>query len=191
MVRSKNKVEPTLEEFFFSSPAQKVIRLLLAEPTTVFTPRAISSKLKGVRGLGGLEGILAVLNELQVLGLVDFVDNHRSVRLRDEHSFAHLLKVFVSICDLGGFIKSLEPVSQKGILFGSRAAGKARTDSNYNVLVIAENTDEVLQISQKHPLGKLLETIVWTSEKYADIEKDDLGFSEKLKQGWVLWGPNW
>ena len=57
------KPTPTLESFFFATPEQKVFRLLLSEPTTSFTPRVISSKLKGVRGLGGGGGIHASPNE--------------------------------------------------------------------------------------------------------------------------------
>ena len=94
------KPTPTLESIFFATPEQKVFRLLLSEPTTSFTPRVISSKLKGVRGLGGGEGIMRVLNELQGLGLVDFVDNHRAVRLQDENSFVQIMKSVAAISDI-------------------------------------------------------------------------------------------
>src|SRR5579872_1672318 len=105
------KSPPSLESIFFSTPEQRVLRLLLGEPTTTLTPRVISSKLKGVRGLGGVEGIVKVLHDLEGLGLVDFVDNHRAVRLHDENTVAHMLKTFAAICDLEGLRKLLEPIS--------------------------------------------------------------------------------
>ena len=61
------KPQPTLEAIIFATPEQKVLRLLLSEPTTSFTPRVISSKLTGVRGLGGGEGLVCV-QFLQLLG---------------------------------------------------------------------------------------------------------------------------
>ena len=79
--------------FIRDSRAEK-LRLLLAEPTTALTPRLISSKLKGVRGLGGAPGIVEILGRLKEISLVDFVDNHRAVRLRDENTSVRLLKIF-------------------------------------------------------------------------------------------------
>src|ERR1700722_2487227 len=121
MARAK-KTQPTLDTLLFNTPEQKVLRMLLAEPTTSFTPRTISSKLKGVRGLGGAEGINRILGELQELGLVDFVDNSRAVRLQDDSTIAQLLKTFSAICDLENLKTLLLPASSKGILYGSRAS---------------------------------------------------------------------
>ncbi|MGZ3688254.1 MAG: nucleotidyltransferase domain-containing protein [Bdellovibrionota bacterium] len=167
------------------------MRLLLAESTTSFTPRVISSKLKGVRGLGGTEGILRILNDLQALGLVDFVDNHRAVRVQDENATVHVMKMFGAICDLENLKNLLTPVSTKGILFGSRATGKSRSDSDYDLFVVSETPEEVRKVGSRHPLGKALELIVWTPEQYTDIEAADIGLLEKLDKGITLWGSTW
>ncbi|MCM2279109.1 MAG: nucleotidyltransferase domain-containing protein [Oligoflexia bacterium] len=185
------KPQPTLDSLIFSTPEQKVLRLLLSEATTAFAPRVISSKLKGVRGLGGAEGIMKVLHELEALGLADFVDNHRAVRLRDENTFAQALKTVVAICDLESLRNLLEPLSSRGILFGSRATGKARSDSDYDLFVISETPDEVFKVGQRHPLGKALELVVWTPEQFGEIQSKDPALGEKLEKGIVLWGPSW
>jgi predicted nucleotidyltransferase len=151
----------------------------------------ISSKLKGVRGLGGTEGILRILHELQELGMVDFVDNNRSVRLHDDNTSVHVLKTFSAICDLESLKKLLEPVSSKGILFGSRSTGKARSDSDYDLFVVSETPEEVMKIGRGHPLGRAVELVVWTSDQYQDIRKTDSSLEEKIKQGLVLWGTHW
>src|SRR4051794_19167663 len=117
------KSQPTLDSIFFATAEQRVMRLLLSEPTTSFTPRVISSKLKGVRGLGGADGITRILKDLQSLGLVDFVDNHRAVRAQEDSSAVELLKVFSALSELEGLKKLLEPVSSKGVLYGSSAVG--------------------------------------------------------------------
>jgi predicted nucleotidyltransferase len=185
------KAQPTLESVFFSTPEQKVMRMLISESTTTFTPRVISSKLKGVRGLGGTEGIMTILEDLESLGLVDFVDNHRAVRVHDDNSTVHMLKRFAAICDLETLRKLLEPVSTKGILFGSRATGRARSDSDYDLFVVTDTPEQVREIAGSHPLGKLIEIVAWTPELYTQIEKQDPKLLRKLEAGIVLWGSTW
>ena len=185
------KPQPTLESVVFTTPEQKVLRLLLSEPTTAFTPRVISSKLKGVRGLGGAEGILRILTDLQSLGLVDFMDNHRAVRLQDDNTTVQVLKTFAALCDLESLKKLLEPHSNKGILFGSRACGTARTDSDYDLFVVSNTPEEVKKIAGRHPLGRNIEVVAWTPDLYSNINKVDPCLVTKLEQGIVMWGTSW
>jgi predicted nucleotidyltransferase len=185
------KPQPTIDSLFFATPEQKVLRLLLSEPTTSFTPRVISSKLKGVRGLGGVEGILRVLNDLQQLGMVDFVDNHRAVRLQDDNTSVQVFKIVTALADLESLKKQLEPISSKGILFGSRAQGKFRSDSDYDIFVVSEQSEEVKRIGRSHPLGKAVELVVWTPEQYEEIDSADPTLQQRLGQGIVMWGSVW
>src|SRR5881296_1350216 len=101
MARVRN-APPSLETIFFSTPEQKVLRFLLSEPTTSFTPRVLSSKLKGIRGLGGVEGITKILHQLATLGMVEFIDNQRAVRVQDENPVVQHMKAFIAVCDLEG-----------------------------------------------------------------------------------------
>ncbi len=190
MARVK-KPDPTLETSVFSTPEQKVIRLLLAEPTTSFSLRVIASKLKGVRGLGGIEGITEVLEAWESLGLVDFVDNRRGARLRDEHPTAVILKSIAAVCDLEALKKSLAELSTKGILFGSRASGRYSSDSDYDLFVVSNRAAEVKEITGQHPLGRNIEVIVWSEDDYSGIEKSDPQLFAKLERGIVLWSARW
>src|SRR3990167_1283356 len=94
------KETPTLDQILFATPEQKVLRLLLSEPTTQFTLRVISSKLKGVRGLGGTEGLSGILSTLQDMGFVDFVNHQREVRLQDDNRVVQVLKTVLAICEI-------------------------------------------------------------------------------------------
>lgn len=185
------KPQPTYDTLLFSTPEQKVLRLLLSKPTTALNMRVISSELKGVRGLGGVEGINKILKMLQEIGMVDFVDNHRAVRLRDDDSTVQMLKRVSAICDLESLRKLLEPLSSKGILFGSRATGRARSDSDYDLFVVTETPDQVRDIGAGHPLGKALEIVAWTPEAYAEIENQDPRLASKLEAGVIIWGSTW
>ncbi len=190
MARAR-KPQPTLESIFFSTPEQKVLRLLISNPTTVFTPRVISSKLKGVRGLGGSEGIVRILKDLETLGIVEFVNNQRSVRLLDDSATVGVLKTFGAICDLEGLKKQLEIISTKGVLYGSRATGRARSDSDYDLFIVSDSPEEIERIVRSHPKGKFVEVLVKTQENYATFEAEQAELAEKVEEGILLWGSAW
>lgn len=190
MVRVR-KMIPTLESIFFATSEQKVLRLLVSEPTTAFAPRVISSRLKGVRGLGGTDGISKILHVLEELKLVDFVDNRRSARIRDDNATVHTLKRFAAICNLETLRALLEPVSSKGVLYGNRATGHAQSDSDYELFVVTDLPDQVREMAASHPLGKSVMIEAWTSDKYGDIDNQNPRLARKLEQGIVLWGSSW
>ena len=167
------------------------MRMLISEPTTTFNFRAMSSKLKGVRGLGGVEGLQRILGELKELGLVEFLDNDRAARLLDDSSAVQVLKRFAAMCDLESLCKLLEPVASKVILFGSRASGRARTDSDYDLFIVTEDPATVSEIAHSHPLGKSIEVVAWTPDMYSTLEKRDAALARKLETGIVLLGSTW
>jgi hypothetical protein len=185
------KAPATLDSILFATPEQKILRLLLAEPTTSLTPRMILSKLKGVRGLGGAEGILGILTRLKEISLVDFVDNHRAVRLQDDNTSVRLLKVFCAVCDLENLRTLLEPISSRGVLFGSRSTGRARTESDYDLFIVSETPEEIRKAASRHPMAKQVELLVWTPEQYERIAQEDPGLDRKLAGGIILWGAEW
>jgi len=185
------KPTPTIEGLFFSTPEQRVMKFLLGEATSAFSIRVIASKLKGVRGLGGPEGIVRVLTELQELGLVEFFDNNKSVRLQDDNPTVRLLKVFAAICDLEGIRTQIEPIAKRGVLIGSRARGRSRTDSDYNLVVVSDQSREVSDICERHPLGKLIKVAVVSPDDFDRIDKKDPRLAGEVSSGVVLWGSVW
>jgi len=185
------KMKVTIDALFFVTPEQKLIRFLLTEPTTSFTPRVLSSRLKGVRGLGGAEGIKRILNDLQEVGIVNFLNNNQSVCLNNDNIFVQKLKSISALCDLEGIKELLEPLSTKGILFGSRASGLSRSDSNYDIYVVSEKPDEVEKIVTHHPLGKKIGLIVSFSDQHDKLERQNPTLANKLSQGVVMWGSSW
>jgi hypothetical protein len=190
MARSK-KLTPTLDQFLFNSPQQKLLRFLLTEATTTFNLRVLSSKVKNIRGIGGPEGQLEVLEELEELGLVEFLDNRKAVRLVNEHYLAPSLKSLSSVMDLEGLRPLLEPLCRRGFLFGSRATGKNRTDSDFDIFVTGENVEEIRRVAESFPLGRDIEVVIWSEDDYEQIESKDAGLAVKLAKGIQLWGPSW
>lgn len=186
-----NKPIISLDTIFFSTPEQKLLRFLMSEPTTSFTPRVLSSRLKGVRGLGGAEGIQTILKNLSELGMVLFLNNNREICLQNEHPAIQQMKVFSALCDLEGLITTVQPMSTKGIIFGSRATGRYRTDSNYNLAVVTESCDEVINVVRGHPLVKKIDVLCLTPEEYHDVDTKQPELARHLNSGIVLWGSSW
>jgi predicted nucleotidyltransferase len=182
---------PTLDAVLFATPEQKILRFLMAEPTTAFTPRVISSRLKGVRGLGGLEGITAILEMLHDLGWVDYVDNRRAVKLHGENGVVESAKRLAAICELESLSTLLAEVASRGILFGSRASGRYRSDSDFDLFVVSDRPEEVRRIVESHPLvaaqGKSVETVIWPTDQYPALETTDPRLYQKLQAGVALW----
>lgn len=186
------KLHLGLDSVFFSTPEQKVLRLLLSEPPSPLTPRILASKLKGIRGLGGIEGILKILLYFQELGLIDFIDNHRAVRVQDDNTSIQILKTFVAICDLEGLKTVLQPISIKGILLGSRTTREIHIEGNsYNLFIVSETPEEVKKMAGRHPMGRTAELVIWTPELYGEIKKQDPTLHQKVSKGIVLWGSTW
>jgi hypothetical protein len=190
MARTR-KPQPTLDSIFFSSPEQRVVRFLLSEPTTAFTPRVISSRLKGIRGLGGADGITEILKNLHELGLVNYCDNLRAVRVVDEAPAIKILKTFSALCDLEGLREQLAPISKKGILYGARAQGESHSESPYDLVVVSHEAEEVKRISAQHPLGKKIELLTLDPDQYSsNVDKVHPGLTRKLTNSVVLWGTS-
>jgi len=181
--RVKKPETSSLEELLFSTAEQKLIRLLLTESTTTFPLRQLSNRLKGVRGVGGPEGLKQMLQKLTSVGMIDWVDHDRAIRLRDDEGRIELLKVLSSVCDLESLRESLESLCPRGFLVGARAEGRGTTDSDYEVAVICEQPDEAVRIARGHPLGKRIILHILSSDDYRDeIQK----FSRYV----VLWGSS-
>lgn len=187
----KSKIKPTLESIFFATPEQKLIRFLLSEPTTTFSPRVLASKLKGVRGLGGAEGMNRILKQLNEMNMVHFLDNNRAVCLNNDNLTVQVMKTFLAISDLEGIRTVLEPLSTKGILFGSRASGDYRSDSDYNLFVASDQPEEVSRLVTSHPMGKLVSLECWTPDEFLHASKKNAKLSKELDTGISLWESNW
>jgi len=191
MAARVRKPKPTLDSIFFVSPEQKLMKFLVSEPTTSFTPRVLASKLKGVRGLGGAEGLIKILTDLSEVGLVQFIDNKRAICLNNDHVVVKLLKTYSAVCDLEGVIQILSPITTKGILFGSRATGLSTSDSNYDLFVVSDREAEVKNHVEHHPLGKLIGVTCMPASEYSRLEDKNSELFTKLEKGVLLWGSSW
>jgi len=173
----------TLDELIFSTPEQKLLRLLLLESTTLFPLRQLGNRLKGVRGVGGPDGLKQMLQKLHAAGLIDWVDHDRAIRLRDDEGRIEVLKIMAAVCELETLRQMLEPLCLRGFLIGVRAEGRGTTDSDYEVAVVSDQPDEALRVSRGHPLGKKIKLTVLSTDDY----RDEI---QKYPRYVILWGSS-
>ncbi|MFN7683856.1 MAG: hypothetical protein ACK5QT_00385 [Oligoflexia bacterium] len=166
--RVKKPEDVTFEDLVFATAEQKLMRILLSEPTTVFPLRQLANRVKGVRGMGGMEGLKQLLQKLSAVGLIDWVDHDRAIRLRDDEGRVETLKILTAVCDLESLRLSLAPICPRGFLVGARAEGKAATDSSYEVAVITDQPEEAKRVARGHPLGKYIQIQILDSDNYRD-----------------------
>jgi hypothetical protein len=182
------KPSNNIDGFLFNTPEQKVLRYLFTSSANSYTPRVLSSKVKTIRGLGGAEGLQSILEELELIGFVEFIDNRRSIRLKEENPIIETLKVISSVCDLDSLKEVLKEVSSKGFLIGPRAKGKSRGDSPFDLCVVTLKAQEVNDRVSGHPLGKQISLNVLTPDEYRDCDKKNKDLYKKLQEGIPLWG---
>jgi hypothetical protein len=182
------KPQITLNSIFFATPEQKVMKLLVSEPATLFTPRVICSRLKGVRGLGGIDRVLSILEDFQRFGFLEFVNNQRAVRIEVANPTVQNLMVFAVICSFEGLKDLLQPISSKGILFGSGVQSAKPHESEYDLFVITKNPDEVKKTAARHPLGRQTDLTISTPDLFAELSSRDPNLFRKVTTGVTLWG---
>lgn len=185
------KQELTFDSLVFATPEQKLFRFLLNEPTTSFSPRVLSSKLKGVRGLGGAEGIMQILRSLETLKLIQFVDNNRAIILNNDSPYVQLMKRLAAICDLEGLACQIKAVSPHGVLHGTRAKGEYQSDDVYDLFVVTEAQDEVERIVGQHPLGKKIGLTVRRTEDFHGLPRKEPSLQKNIEEGFLMWGSGW
>ena len=179
----KKPESTTLDDLMFATAEQKLMRLLLLEPTSVFPLRQLANHLKGVRGVGGPEGLKQMLQKLTGAGMIDWVDNERAIRLRDDEGRVENLKVLASVCELETLRLSLEPICERGFLVGPRAEGRATTDSDFEVALVTVQQEEALRIARGHPLGKRIRVEFLDSDGY----RDEI---QRRSRYVILWGSS-
>ena len=185
------KPDVSFDMFLFATPEQRVLRFLMSEPTTRFTPRVLVSRLKAVRGLGGMEGLMKTLETLEALGIVEFLDSRRMIRVVDDHPHVQLMKKVYAICECESVRVLVEPVSSRGILFGVHSDGTASTGNEIEILVISESSSEVHKSLAGHPQVKTFLLKCMTEAEFAQLKDTQPVLAQKIYRGTVLWGKSW
>jgi hypothetical protein len=183
MARSA-KLPASWDSVFFNTPEQKVLRFLLGSPDSSYSLRVLVSKLKGVRGLGGLQGLEKILVQLEEIGVVNFIDNRRGIRVQDEHPAVSIGRRLWALCEVEGLHKQLQEICSKGIITEA-LPGEIR------LYVVTDKSEEAKQFIEQSPVGKSISLTTQTRDEFESVAKRDPKLHSQIINGVLVWGSSW
>lgn len=175
-----------MENIFFSTNTQKVLRFLVQHPGKAF----LASDIKRSLGLSRA-GINFVLQELSEKGLVQRESKGKAYvyQIKSEHPVLKQFKVLDWTTKLYPLIRKLKVLANKTILFGSCARGEDVEDSDIDLLIVTHNKEEVKRILKsfrKLPLKPVIKTPIGLE----NLEIKDPAFYSEINKGIILFEKN-
>ena len=178
------KTPTSWDSIFFNTPEQKVLRFLMGSSDSSYSLRVLVSKLKGVRGLGGLQGLEKILTQLEEIGVVNFIDNRRGIRIQDENPAVSIGRRLWALCEIEGLYKQLETICTKGVITEA-LPGEIR------LYVITDKAEEARQFIEQSPVGKTINLTAHTRDEFDSVPKKDPKLYSQLVNGVLVWGSSW
>lgn len=84
----------------------------------------------------------------------------------------------------------MTPKSIKIILFGSCALGEDTIESDIDILVLANRSDEVRNILKSVSLSRPIAAVVLSPADFLKLKEKDEAFYSEVTKGIVLWGDS-
>ena len=171
-----------LENFFFNTSQQKILKFLANFPNKTFFEREISQKTRISRGATNI-----ALKKLAQAGLIILEKKGRmsfySVDLKNP--VIKEWKVLNNIIRIYPLVKRVIKTSDKIILFGSAADGVNIKESDIDLFVLTNFPKKVKEIISKDK--KRIQLIVKKPLEFVEMKSKDAIFYEEIMKGIVLW----
>ncbi len=110
--------------------------------------------------------------------------------LNHKHPLIKQLKVLKTIMEIHPFLKELEKLSFKIILFGSSSRGENTVDSDIDLFILSRHKDEIENQIKRYTSKRKIQGIIRNNLKYTEMKQTDPVFYEEVQQGIVLWERN-
>jgi predicted nucleotidyltransferase len=174
-----------VESTFFGTPLLGVLNVLLRHTGIELSDSEVAEKVRGA----GRSAVHQALQHLARMGVVRRTNRGRRCFnvLDNGHAWIQPLKVTLSIMDLAPLVEFLKEHATKIVLFGSRADGTYRADSDYDVLVVSSDPEAVHRLAAKMDFGGRLQLLVRTPSEMLDFSSNDPVLAANIRKGAVLW----
>jgi len=179
-----NKNLHNIEEIFFNTNKQKVLKALAQNPTQSLMASEIIGNPKMSKA-----GAHIALRELFQAGFVE-----RSIKgkthlyqVYSQDPLVKQFKVTATIVELYPLIKKLQKTSQQIILFGSTSRGENLEDSDIDLFILTRSGEEVRKTIKNFKSRNKIKAILKNSSSFAKLEKEDPTFYQEIQRGIVLW----
>lgn len=179
-----------LKQIFIKTTHQKILAFFAEYSDKSFHEREI------VRQTGlGKGQVNRVLNDLHKKSVLHREQKGRMLfySLNQESPALKQFKILKTVLDLNPLVETLQPLTKKIILYGSRANGTNITDSDLDLFIVSskQDEDEIKKIiqdfeKQQKNLIEIRPVIRNTAQWMALEDKDPIYFNELLKRI-ILW----
>jgi predicted nucleotidyltransferase len=131
------------------------------------------------------------LKKLQALGLVYSrqVGNLRLYNLATDKPIIRSFKVFLNLLALEPIVKELKDHSERIILFGSTAEGTDTEKSDFDVLIVTLEKEQIRQRLTRYRtvIGRQMSPVIVTPLELVKLSKTDKALYDQATKGTVIW----
>ncbi|MBI2079837.1 nucleotidyltransferase domain-containing protein [Candidatus Micrarchaeota archaeon] len=129
----------------------------------------------------------AILKAFYRLGFVKKVKKGRMIfySRNVKNPFLRQFKVCITIRGITPLLEKLSPYSRRIILFGSCAEGRNTEKSDIDLFIISNEKEPIKRILDKY---LKLQPIILNSLEFADLQKKDKPFYDRVMKGIELYG---
>ena len=131
------------------------------------------------------------LKKLQALGLVHSreVGNLKLYNLATDKPIIRSLKIFLNLLALEPIVKEIKDLSERIILFGSTAEGTDTEKSDFDVLVVTMEKEQIKKKLTRFKTvnGRQLSPVIVTPSELVKLSKTDKAFYDQATKGTVIW----
>ncbi|GAB1476360.1 hypothetical protein MASR2M70_11940 [Bacillota bacterium] len=133
----------------------------------------------------------AILKSFEVLGIADSKRIGKAVIYEvDKHNpLIKSFRVFDNLLELQKLVDALKKYTRKVILFGSCSRGEDNSESDIDLLIIAdeEDQDAVLELTGAYAGDRVINPVIMDEIEFIDMEKSDVVFYKEIMKGIELW----
>lgn len=139
-------------------------------------------------GVGSVHGIL---KEFERTGLVRSKRVGKSVlyEINKDEPLVKSFRVFDNLMELRPLIEMLKPNTRKIILFGSCAKGEDNFESDFDLLIVADESekDSVMDSISEYEIDREIKPIILDIFEFMEMESNEPVFYKEVMKGIELW----
>lgn len=168
-----------------STPILRVLDYLLQNLGREISDGEVTKNVSGVKRAA----IHQALTKLNKLGILERRHSGRKCfsALNTTQSWLLPFKIASNLLILAPLVEEMKSVAIKIVLFGSRANGTNRQDSDFDLFVVTMEPDKVRQIANVSHISGQLQILTKTPEEMLEFEAKEPILSKKINEGVVLW----
>jgi len=178
------EMKKDLHSALFSTTLLKVLDFLLQHPDAELNDTEISAEVRTAKK----SAVNVALRRLAELGLVTRTPRGKMNfnRLTD-NAVTEELRITSNLIALSALVERLKPVSDRIVLFGSRADGTHTSESDFDLLIVASDEKAVLKAIKKDVRAEAIQPLIKAPDEMLSFDADEPALSLEVKKGKVLW----